>query len=57
MMESYGALPEPCSTMKIGVVPNILYQQKMDKNIFKIIVNFPIEYLEIQDERVEHLFL
>ena len=52
MMESYQATPEPCTTMKIGVVPNIQNTSKIDNNTIRFAITFPVEYTEIKEERV-----
>ena len=52
MMESYQATPEPCTTMKMGVVPIIQKTDKLDNNTLEFIITFPVEYTEITEERV-----
>ena len=50
--ESFKASPQPCDTMKMMIIPEI--KQTRDKKIFKIQVNFPVEYKEIRQERVRN---
>ena len=52
MLESYQATPEPCTTMKMGVVPNIQNSDKIDNKTISFVITFPVEYTEIKEERV-----
>ena len=55
---SYKVKPKPCSTMRILVVTDMQMPQKMlggqnhAEGPLEIIVNFPIDYTEIKQERV-----
>ena len=52
MLESYRAVPEPCTTMKVVVLPDIQKEEGMDNDILKFRIEFPVEYTEIKHERV-----
>ena len=56
MKQSNGVLPEPCSTMKLVAVPDFQHFKNLDNKTFRIIVNYPVEYTEIKDERVENMY-
>ena len=49
MKKSYRARPEPCRSMKITVEKTI---HKSSEDFIKIIVNFPVDFTDFKQERV-----
>ena len=52
MRESYQANPEPCTTMKVVVVPDIQYNEKLGDQDLRLVLFFPVEFTEIKQEKV-----
>ena len=51
MTKSHNAIPEPCTTMEIVVVPQVWDKQKSNKT-FALHVIFRAKYTEINQEKV-----
>ena len=52
MRESYQANPEPCTTMKVVVVPDTQYNEKVGDQDLRLVLFFPVEFTEIKHEKV-----
>ena len=52
MLESYQANPEPCTTMKVVVVPDTQYNEKVGDQDLRLVLFFPVEFTEIKHEKV-----
>ena len=52
MRESYQANQEPCTTMKVVVVPDSQYNEKVEDQELRLVIFFPVEFTEIKHEKV-----
>ena len=51
MRISHNAIPEPCKTMEMVVVPQVLNKKENNKTL-ELIIYFPAKYTEINQEKV-----